>query len=441
MNDTDNKKEDKSKSKGKIKNFLFITLTNLCGDLAWHIQKEGHNVKYYTEDTEEREVADGFIPKITNWENEVDWADVIIFDDVMGQGKIADELRKKGKKVVGGTEYTDRLEDDRSFGTEEMKNKGIKVIPYEDFSSLDDAIDYIKKNPGEYVLKPTGHLKPTNLGILLVGFHPEGLDIIEALERYKQWSGEIPQVQLQKKVKGVEVAVGAFFNGKKFIKPFNINFEHKKLFPGDLGPDTGEMGTSMFWTKTNKIFDETLGKFEEELAKHNFAGYIDINCIVNKEGIHPLEFTSRFGYPTISIQIEGFKTPVGEFFYKLANGQDFKFKVKSGFQIGVRIVVPPFPFNDDNTYAVKSKNAKIYIDGGEEGLHIEDVKLVNNEWKIAGTSGVVMIVCGCGGTMKKAKIEAYNRVSKILIPRMYYRNDIGDRWTEDEKKLKDWGYL
>ncbi|MFA6073445.1 MAG: phosphoribosylamine--glycine ligase [Candidatus Woesearchaeota archaeon] len=433
--------QENKKSKKNKKNFLFITLTNLCGDLAWHIQKEGHNVKYFTQDPEEREVADGFIPKITNWETEVEWADIIVFDDVMGQGKIADELRKKGKKVIGGTEYTDRLEDDRSFGTEEMKNKGIKVIPYQDFSSLDDAINYIKTNPGEYVLKPTGHLKPTNLGILLVGVHPLGLDLIEALERYKEWSDEIPQVQLQKKVKGVEIAVGAFFNGKKFLKPININFEHKKLFPGDLGPDTGEMGTSMFWTNENKIFDETLVKFEEELSKHNFTGYIDINCIVNETGIYPLEFTSRFGYPTISIQIEGIKSPIGEFFFKLANGEEFKLKTKKGFQIGVRLVVPPFPFNDENTYAVKSKNAKIYLDDGEEGLHIEDVKLVNNEWKIAGTSGVVMIVCGTGTSMKKAQLAAYERIKKILIPRMYYRNDIGNRWIEDEKKLKEWKLL
>jgi len=431
---------EKKKNKSK-KNFLFITLTNLCGDLAWQIQKEGHNIKYYTEDKEEQEVANGFIPKIETWENEVEWADIIIFDDVMGQGKIADDLRKKGKKVIGGTEYTDRLEDDRSFGTEEMKKQGMKVIPYVDFSSLDDAIKYIKENPGEYVLKPTGHLKPTNLGILLVGFHPTGLDLIEALERYKQWSDEIPQVQLQRKVKGVEVAVGAFFNGKKFLKPININFEHKKLFPGDLGPDTGEMGTSMFWTEENKIFNETLLKFETELSKHDFTGYIDINCIVNEVGIHPLEFTSRFGYPTISIQIEGFKTPIGEFFLRLANGEDFEFKTKKGFQVGVRIVVPPFPFNDENTYAVKSKDAKIYLEDGEEGLHIEDVKLVNGEWKIAGTSGVVMIVCGTGNTMKQAQLIAYERIKKILIPRMYYRNDIGDRWKEDERLLKQWRYL
>jgi phosphoribosylamine---glycine ligase len=423
------------------KKFLFVSLDNLSGDLAWHIKKEGHEVKYYVKSVAERDVASGFIEFVDDYKEHIDWADVIIFDDVLGLGKIAEKLRKKGKKVVGGTDYTDRLEEDRSFGTEEMLQKGIKIIPYKDFSSFDEAIEFIKQNPAPYVLKPTGECDPMPLGILYIGHHPEGKDVIDVLEKYKEWKDRIPKIQLQRKVTGVEVAVGAFFNGKKFLRPININFEHKRLFTGDLGPDTGEMGTSMFWTENNKIFSDTLLKFEGELAKTGYVGYIDINCIVNKEGIHPLEFTSRFGYPTLSIQIEGFNMPVGEFFYKLANHEDFKILVNPGFQIGVRLVVPPFPFNDKETYNIKSKNSKIYLDAGTEGLHIEDVKLVDDEWIISGTTGVVMVVCGTGLTMEDAQKMAYGRIKKIHMPRMYYRIDIGDRWKEDEKQLIDWGYL
>lgn len=101
------------------------------------------------------------------------------------------------------------------------------------------------------------------------------------------------------------MAVGAFFNGHEFVYPININFEHKKLFPGELGVATGEMGTSMFWSSPNKLFYETLHKMEKALRKEHYCGYIDINCIVNGNGIYPLEFTARFGYPTIAIQLEG----------------------------------------------------------------------------------------------------------------------------------------
>jgi len=76
-----------------------------------------------------------------------------------------------------------------------------------------------------------------------------------------------------------------------------------------------------------------------------------------------------------------------------------------------------------------------------EGIHIEDVKEVNGQWVVAGTSGVVLIVCGTGQTMKQAQVQVYSRIKNILIPNMYYRTDIGDRWVEDSDKLHNWGYL
>jgi len=423
------------------KNFLFISLDALIGDIAWQIVKEGHNVKYYIKNPEEKEVADGFVPKVDNWENEVDWADVIIFDDVLGQGTIAKKLRDQGKFVIGGTPYTDKLEDERAFGQEELKNFGVSIIPYKDFTSFDDAINFVRDNPGKYVIKPSGQAQNIK-GLLFIGEEDDGKDLIQVLGDYKKaWSKKITSFQLQKRIIGVEIAVGAFFNGKNFIYPINVNFEHKKLFPGNLGPSTGEMGTSMFWSGPNKIFNQTLKKFEPKLAEEGYVGYIDLNCIVNNYGIYPLEWTARFGYPTISIQQEGMITPIGEFLYDLARGNTPKLKVRSGFQIGVRLVVPPFPFTDKETFEVKSKDSIVYFKKPTNGFHIEDVKLVNDELVVTGTAGVVLIVCGMGQTMRLAQNQVYNRIKNITIPHMYYRKDIGDRWYEDSDKLHSWGYL
>ena len=425
------------------KNFLFVSWDGLIGDIVWQIQKEGHNVKYYIRNPEDKEVADGFVPKVEDWKTEVEWAEIIVFDDVLGQGTLAKQLREKGKLVIGGTPYTDRLEDDRTFGQEELKKYGINIIPYKDFTSFDDAINFVKENQEKYVIKPSGEAQ-NRKGLLFIGEDDDGKDVIQVLEDYKRaWSKEIPTFQLQKRVNGVEVAVGAFFNGKEFIYPINVNFENKKLFPGNLGPSTGEMGTFMFWSSPNKIFNQTLKKMETKLAEEGYVGYIDINCIVNSKGIYPLEWTARFGYPTINIQQEGMTTPIGEFFYELARGSTNILKVKKGFQVGLRLVVPPFPFTDKETFDVKSKGSIVYFkkNNRQEGIHIEDVKLINGEWVITGETGVVIIVCGCGQTMKQAQQQMYSRVKNITIPHMYYRNDIGDRWYEDGDKLHCWGYL
>jgi phosphoribosylamine---glycine ligase len=253
---------------------------------------------------------------------------------------------------------------------------------------------------------------------------------------------KVKQFQLQRRVSGVEIGVGAFFNGSNFLYPINVNFEHKKLFPGDLGPSTGEMGTLMYWSAPNKIFNQTLKKLEATLAKEKYCGYIDINCIVNGQGIYPLEFTSRFGYPTISIQQVGLVTPMGQLLTAIAGGQQMELKTKRGFQIGVRIVVPPFPFYDPQTFNAFSKDRVIIFRKDlKENIHIEDVRLQNGEWLITGKSGVVLVVSGHGQTVRQAQSAVYNRIKNVLIPSMYYRSDIGDRWLEDSDKLHSWGYL
>jgi phosphoribosylamine-glycine ligase len=306
-------------------------------------------------DKKERDIGDGFVAKSKDWEKDVDWADILIFDDTLGQGEKAQALRQQGKKVIGGTPYSDRLEDDRSFGQEELKKAGVNIIPYGEFVSFDDAVDHVTQNPGRYVIKPSGEAQ-------------------------------------------------------------------------NAGP--------------NQLFNQTLLKMEPVLASEGYVGYIDVNCIVNNHGIYPLEFTSRFGYPTISIQQAGMLTPIGQFFLDLADGNDPKLKTRSGFQIGVRIVVPPFPFDDDETFDSFSKNSVIvFKKPPQDEIHIEDVKQVNGQWLVAGTSGVILIVIGMGPTMRQAQSQVYSRIKNVLIPNMYYRTDIGDRWVEDTDRLHTWGYL
>jgi phosphoribosylamine---glycine ligase len=204
---------------------------------------EGHEVRYYIKDQEEADIADGFVAKSENPEKDAEWADIVVFDDTLGQREKAQALRAQGKKVIGGSAYSDRLEDDRSFGQEELKKAGVNIIPYREFDSFDEAMEHVVKNPDRYVIKPSGEAQNVKRR-LFVGEEEDGQDVIRMLDAYKRaFSDEIKVFQLQRRVTGVEVAVGAFFNSKQFIYPVNINFEHKKLFPGNLGPPTGEMGT------------------------------------------------------------------------------------------------------------------------------------------------------------------------------------------------------
>jgi phosphoribosylamine--glycine ligase len=431
------------------KRFLFCSLdAALIADLAWQIHREGHEVKYYIEAESDRDIGDGFVPKTDDWRAELDWADVIVFDDIwvgdeVGTGALAADLRADGHAVVGGTPNTDRLEDDRGYAMDILEAHGVTTVEHHVFRDFDAGIQHVRENPAPYVIKPLGEVQNVKR-LLYVGNEDDGSDVVDVLRAYKKaWGHRMKGFQLQRKVEGVEIAICGFFNGERFIDQVNFNFEHKKLFPGNIGPSTGEMGTSMVWGGRNKLFEETFGKLEDWLAEEGYVGSIDLNCIVNSTGIYPLEFTPRFGYPTIALQEESFESPTGQFFYDLATGNDPELAVHNGYQIGVRVVLPPFPFDDEKTYVENSRNgAVVFRTENRDGIHLEDTKRIDGQWRVAGESGMPLVVTGRGETMQTARRQAYDRLDDIVIPNLYYRDDIGERWINgDGDRLLAWGYL
>ena len=69
------------------------------------------------------------------------------------------------------------------------------------------------------------------------------------------------------------------------------------------------------------------------------------------------------------------------------------------------------------------------------------MKLVENDWRLAGNSGYALVVTASGTTMEEARKTVYNRIKNIIIPNLFYRTDIGSRWAEDSDRLTMWSYL
>ena len=425
-------------------NFLFVSLDGLIGDIAWRVQEEGNEVKYaITEDEFSQDVADGIVPKVDDWEAEIGWADIVVFDDGFGLGTHAERLRADGVPVVGGTRLTDRLEEDRGFGHDAMDERGLNVIESVIFDDLTDGIEYVRDNPEPYVIKPCGETQNFN-ELLYVGQSGDGADVVQMLQRYRdQWTESIDEFQLQRRKEGIEVSVCGFFDGREFVTPVNYTFEHKRLFPDDLGPMTGEMGTSMFWGPPNKLFHDTVGRFESLLADEGYVGAFDINCIVNETGIYPLEITPRFGYPQISIQEAAMETPISEFLFDLATDAEPELTVHDGYQVGFRVCVPPFPADDVPWFDEHSRDLAVRFRAADvpDGIHLEDIKYTDGEYRVAGETGEVLVVTGRGETMRAAQREAYDRADDIILPNKFYRSDVGDRWYREVEQLISWGYL
>lgn len=417
--------------------------------LAYLMKKDGNEVKLFIQEKDRKHNLDSIVDKTDDWKNDLKWVGkdgLIIFDNV-GYGKAQDSLRKKGYTVFGGSELGDKLECEREHCQKIFAEHGIKTTVVKDFDDMDEAVVYIKKNPKAWVIKQNGtSLKSINY----IGVFPDGKDAIDILKNYlhNKYINK-GKITLHEKIEGVEIGVGRYFNGHDWVGPMEINLEHKKFFPDDLGPTTSEMGTLAWYddNEDNKLFKETLAKMKPYLQKINFKGDFEINCIVNKDGAFPLEATPRFGSPIVHLHTEIHESPWGELLYNIAKGKKYDLKWKKGFGIVLLLAVPPFPYAKKNKHDI-FYGLNIYFDKltkEEMGhVHLEGVSKRHNSEQhyISDNRGYVLYVTGIGKTVEEARKKVYCIASKIVIPKSMYRNDIGLKFVnEDYKKLKKWGYL
>jgi phosphoribosylamine--glycine ligase len=408
----------------------------------------GHDVRTYVEDERWHDILRGSLKLTRDWKQDLDWLredDGIVIFERADAGELQDQLRRDGFNVIGGSAFGDRMENDRAFGQECMRAAGIRTVPVQEFNNFDAAIDFIERRPRRYVLKLNGadHASSCNL----VGDMDRGEDISAILHRYKiSWSeGPAPSFVLMDYVSGVEVGVGAYFNGESFLEPVVMDWEHKRFFPGDMGELTGEMGTLLTYRGGETIFRITLAKMAEQLREGSYVGYININTIVDADGVWPLEFTCRFGYPGAAICSTLHLAGWDLLFRRMIDRDRLDFRTQPGFAAGVVLTVPPFPVAEE--FSLQSKGLPILFRTNpteEDWSHFQlsEVEKTANGLVTTGGTGSLMAVTGTGGTADEARKAAYRRCANIVVPGLRYRQDIGLRFIErDAYLMRAWGYL
>ena len=202
--------------------------------------------------------------------------------------------------MVGGSAWGDRLEEDREYGQRLLRELGLQTARTHSFTDYAGAIDFVRRHPARYVYKIcSGHSASTRN---YVGQLDDGADLVAMLRVEARRAGEAPPgFVLMQHVDGVEIGTGAYFDGHRFLRPACIDWEHKRFFAQDLGELTGEMGTVVSFRDSETMFARVLEPLEGPLAKSGYRGWLNVNTIVNAQGIWPLEFTCRFGYPGSAI--------------------------------------------------------------------------------------------------------------------------------------------
>ena len=427
--------------------FLGVTETCDLAALYLRLQDEGHQVRVAISEPGARGTLAGMVEQVSDWRAELEWVreaegdGVILFEAVSeGFGALQDKLRADGFQVIGGSALGDRLENDRAYAQALLAQHGFPAGHVHEFTDAPEADTFVQRHPGRYVLKFSGPDFASSDNY--VGRLEDGRDV-RAMLRHRARAAA--RFILMDFIDGVEMGVGAYFDGERFLRPACLDWEHKRFFAGDMGELTGEMGTVATFQDSDAFFGRTLGLLEPVFRGRGHVGYINLNTIVNADGIWPLEFTCRFGYPGFAVLSPLQATSWSTLFKIMLGRSRAQFEALPGFSTGIVLTTPPFPYTRKDVD--EPIGLPIIIDGAlssddRRNIHYGEIGSEGGELVTSGLYGWTMVVTGCGSSITEARDQAYARAKRVYIPNQRYRLDIGERLIRsDWAQLKSWGYL
>lgn len=413
---------------------LFLSRHGEGADIAFRMALDGVQVRLWIENAAMKDVADGLVPKVSDWKPSVAWADIVVMDyNSETLAKIWTQIHSQ-VPCFGGSAFGQKLESDRAYARAVMQRCGLPRLESKSFPDLKQAYAHLKKRPGLWVVKPEG--KDVEKHHLIVGDDPSGEDVLLQVDRLIGQGLKVDSVEVEERKRGVEVGVSRFFNGSDWVGPVNVNFEHKRSHDREIGYLTGETGTLCKYAQDPDppLFRDTLAKVAPVLRAQSYRGQIDLNMIVGRDEhgerfVAPLEFTPRLGYPAWALEDELHVTPWEKIMYGCATGAKTDVQVHYDWAVGVLLCAFGFPFDDQVTKISKG----LVVQGvGAHNLsdHVHPMNLaVNKKGEIVVSSGqgYVLVATGRGHEIGHAKRRAYEALAPLKLPNAFHRWDISDK--------------
>ena len=419
-------------------------------DIAVRAIKCGHDVRHFIRQTEKtKNIGRGMVKLVEDFRPFLIWADIIINTDNTRYLPALDAFKKENPKarVISASQATASWELERGVGQDIFRKNGIAVPGYKMFSDYDKAIAYVKKENRRFVSKPSGD---ADKALSYVAKTPA--DMVYMLERWKAASRHKAPFILQEFIGGIEMAAGGWFGPGGFNAGWCENWEFKKLMDGDMGVATGEQGTVVRYTRKSKLAAEVLAPLEAALAKENYVGYVDVNCIIDEEGNPwPLEFTMRPGWPTFNIQQALHEGDCIQWLADLADGKDAKIVKMEQVAVGVVLSIPDYPYSHITRKEVTGVPVYGITPSLWENLHPCEMMMGTAPMDVNGkietvpvpvTAGdYVLVMSATDSDVYGAKQKVYRKLKRLSVPNSpMYRTDIGDRLAKQIPMLQSMGY-
>lgn len=409
-----------------------------CGEgagLLKRLQDEGNPCSIFIEEKDYSNIYDGILEKSQFPSND----SIIIFDS-SGMGDKADKLRRSGFKVFGASKFHDRLENDREFGLDFMWDHGIMIPETITLKDFKQGIEFVKKNKDKrFVFKPSGKNIPTKLT-----YSSSDMEDMVLYMQYiqKNFSKEIDDFVLQEFIEGAILSSEYWVGKSGFIEPINHTIEVKKLMNGDIGPSTGCSGNIVWQADDESKVAELLRNIEEDLVKENYIGPIDLNAIINEEGIFGLEWTPRFGLNAMPTLIQLINQDIGEIISDSFKSGKKEMNLLDVFSGGARLTIPPYPIEPENLKEIEKNSPNLGIpirglDDYEQNCYLYEVMLQNDLLVHSSGTGVIACISDIGESPERC----FELVNEILedckVPDKQYRTDLDEILPEMYEKVRE----
>ncbi|SDJ95855.1 phosphoribosylamine--glycine ligase [Natronincola ferrireducens] len=337
---------------------------------------------------------------------------------------IVDRFKDAGLNIIGPSMAAAQLEGSKAFSKRFMEKYNIPTAAYHEIGSYEEAIEVLKHYSFPVVIKADG--LAAGKGVLICEDQVEAEKALQDILIHNIFGTSGSKVVIEEFLEGIETSILCFVDGKAIV-PMVSSQDHKRIFDGDKGPNTGGMGTySPNYVYTDEIasvvettiLKPTLKGIQQE--NMDYRGILFIGLMITKEGPKVLEYNVRFGDPETQVVLPRLETDLVEIFDAILQQQLSNIAIKWNNQAVVCVVLASGGYPDAYEKGKEITGIET-VDNNTMVFHagtaIKDGKLVTNGGRVLG-------VTSWGEDIETARNQAYDSVDKIYFHGKNYRKDI-----------------
>jgi phosphoribosylamine--glycine ligase len=340
---------------------------------------------------------------------------------------LADRFAERGLTVLGPGAAAARLEGSKIFAKELMSQHGIPTAAFATFQDRAAALRYCREVDAPLVVKADG--LAGGKGVIVCPGRPQAEEAVQRLMEQRVFGDAGARIVVEELLTGEEVSFFALANGMSAV-PLAAAQDHKTIFDGDQGPNTGGMGAyspvPAFDVATERQVMETIvGPTIEALAKEGaqYRGVLFVGLMMTAAGPKVLEYNCRFGDPECQVLLPRLGEDLVPLLLAAARGEPLPDRVDWRAEAAVCVTVASggYPGSYRTGLAIDG------VDAAEttSGVRVFHAGTAEREGRLVTAGGRVLGVTATAPVLGEAISRAYEAIARIRFDGMHYRTDIG----------------